>query len=54
MSKQFHEITTAERAYKTVRDLVSQDVEEFWALALGPKKEVLASRMIFREPLTLV
>jgi DNA repair protein RadC len=27
---------------------VSSDVEEFWCLALGPKKEVIASKMLFR------
>jgi DNA repair protein RadC len=42
------EITTAEKAFETLRDKVSVDVEEFWALALGPKKTLLASRMIFR------
>ncbi|MES2963909.1 MAG: JAB domain-containing protein [Bdellovibrionota bacterium] len=42
------EITSAEKAFETLRDKVSVDVEEFWALALGPKKTLLASRMIFR------
>ncbi len=42
------EITSAERAFDAIRNLVSSDVEEFWALALGPKKNLLASKMIFR------
>ncbi len=42
------EITTAERAFHEIKNLVSSDVEEFWALALGPKKNLLASKMIFR------
>jgi DNA repair protein RadC len=42
------EITTASKAFETLRDKVSTDVEEFWALALGPKKTILAARMIFR------
>ena len=42
------EITTAERAYLNLKGLVSSNVEEFWALALGPKKNVLARRMLFR------
>ncbi len=42
------EIITAERAFTALRELVSSDVEEFWALALGPKKNLIASRMIFR------
>lgn len=47
MSVQF-EIVTAERAYLTLREMVSTDVEEFWCLALGPKKELIASKMLFR------
>lgn len=42
------EIVTAERAHQALRDLVSNDVEEFWALALGPQKDLLASKMLFR------
>ena len=42
------EITTAERAVTAIKDLVSTDVEEFWALALGPKKNLIASTMLFR------
>ncbi len=42
------DITTADRAFAAIKDLVSTDVEEFWALALGPKKNVIASKMIFR------
>lgn len=47
MSVQF-EILTAERAYLTLSELMSSDVEEFWCLALGPKKEMIASKMLFR------
>lgn len=42
------EIVTAELAFEVLRSCVSSDVEEFWALALGPRKEVLSSRMLFR------
>lgn len=42
------DITTAEAAYLTLKDLMTADVEEFWALALGPAKSLLQSRMIFR------
>lgn len=42
------EILTAERAYHALSNLVSPDVEEFWALALGPRKELLESKMLFR------
>lgn len=42
------EVVTAERAYRAVNKLISQDVEEFWALALGPRKELLDVKMIFR------
>lgn len=42
------DITTAERAFFAIKDLIGRDVEEFWALALGPKKNLIASRMIFR------
>jgi DNA repair protein RadC len=41
-------IVTAEFAAQALNPLISQDVEEFWALALGPTKALLASRMIFR------
>ncbi len=47
MSVQY-EIVTAERAYLALRDLMSSDVEEFWCLALGPRKEVLGTKMLFR------
>jgi DNA repair protein RadC len=42
------EILTAERAHGALTGIVSQDVEEFWALALGPKKDLIASKMLFR------
>lgn len=42
------ELTTAERAYRFLRPLIQTDVEEFWALALGPKKNLLRGRMLFR------
>jgi DNA repair protein RadC len=42
------EIITAEFAYITLKDLRSIEVEEFWALALGPTKSLLRSKMIFR------
>lgn len=42
------EITTAEAAFLTLKDLMTSDVEEFWALALGPSKKLLVSKMIFR------
>ena len=42
------EITSAEAAYLTLRDLTTSEVEEFWALALGPTKSLLRSKMIFR------
>jgi DNA repair protein RadC len=42
------EITTAEAGFLTLRDLMTAEVEEFWTLALGPTKELLQSRMIFR------
>ncbi|MCM2280434.1 MAG: JAB domain-containing protein [Bdellovibrionaceae bacterium] len=42
------EITSAERAYQVLQPLMQSDVEEFWALALGPKKELLRVKMLFR------
>lgn len=42
------EITSASMAFEEIRAEVSQDVEEFWALALGPKKNLLAKKMMFR------
>lgn len=41
-------VTTAEIAFLTLNDLASSEVEEFWALALGPGKSLLRSKMIFR------
>ena len=48
MSEIMPEITTAEMAYLTLKSLMVNEVEEFWALGLGPKKTLLGSRMIFR------
>lgn len=42
------EITSAERAYRIFRPLLQSEVEEFWALALGPKKQLLKAKMLFR------
>jgi DNA repair protein RadC len=42
------EIIAAELAYLTLKDLMTSEVEEFWALALGPTKTVLRNKMIFR------
>jgi DNA repair protein RadC len=42
------EVIAAELAYLTLKDLIASDVEELWALALGPTKTLLRSKMIFR------
>ena len=42
------DITTAEFAYQALKPNMALDAEEFWALALGPKKTLLQSKMIFR------
>lgn len=42
------QILTAEHAHEALRSLIDSDVEEFWALALGPSKVLLQSKMIFR------
>ena len=42
------EIITVELAITALKDLARAEVEEFWALALGPKKTLLRARMIFR------
>ncbi len=42
------EILTAEGAHRALAGIVSQDVEEFWALALGPKKDLISSKLLFR------
>lgn len=42
------EITSAERAYRVLKFMLRSDVEEFWALALGPKKKLLRAKMLFR------
>lgn len=42
------QILTAEHALEALKYLIDSDVEEFWALALGPSKTLLQSKMIFR------
>jgi DNA repair protein RadC len=42
------DITTAEFAYETLKPKMALDAEEFWVLALGPKKTLLQSKMVFR------
>jgi DNA repair protein RadC len=42
------QIANAEQAYKCLRHLALLRVEEFWALALGPRKNLIASKMLFR------
>lgn len=42
------EITHSEAAYQALKKNMTNDVEEFWALALGPSKKLLRSKMIFR------
>lgn len=42
------DIITAEFALAALQSLMTEDVEEFWTLALGPQKTLLRSKMIFR------
>lgn len=42
------DIISAERAFRILKKLMHADVEEFWALALGPRKELLRAAMLFR------
>lgn len=42
------EISSAEAAFRKLRALRQSEVEEFWVLALGPRKTLISSRMIFR------
>lgn len=42
------EVTSAEAAYEVLKRNMTGDVEEFWALALGPNKALLGAKMIFR------
>jgi DNA repair protein RadC len=42
------EVITAQQAHCHLRSLMSPDVEEFWVLALGPSKQLLCSKMLFR------
>lgn len=48
MTNTSNDITTAERAYENLEGLSHSDIEEFWVLALGPKKSLISSKMIFR------
>jgi DNA repair protein RadC len=48
MTQHTLEIHTAESAFRAVQHLETSDIEEFWALALGPTKALLQSKMIFR------
>lgn len=48
MTNTTNDITTAEHAYKNLAGLAHSDIEEFWVLALGPKKSLISSKMIFR------
>ena len=41
-------ITTAFAAFQAIECRIRPDVEEFWALALGPTKTLLRSEMLFR------
>jgi DNA repair protein RadC len=43
-----NEVISAERAYSQLTELAHSEIEEFWALALSPKKTVLNRKMIFR------
>jgi DNA repair protein RadC len=42
------EITSAEKAFRALEDVGHSDAEEFWVLALGPKKTLLNKKMVFR------
>ena len=42
------ELDTAERAFQHLKHLAQAETEEVWAVALGPQKSVLSSKMIFR------
>jgi DNA repair protein RadC len=41
-------IISAERAFECLVELKRADVEEFWALALGPSKSLISKKMLFR------
>lgn len=43
-----YQIITAEAAYRVLRPSIDLEVEELWAIALGPSKNLLQSKMIFR------
>lgn len=42
------EIRSAFHAYDCIKETIANDVEEFWVLALGPKKNLLRCKMLFR------
>lgn len=41
-------ITSSQKAYELLKDEISREVEEFWALALASNKAVIARRCLFR------
>ena len=42
------EVSTADKAYRQLKSLISMESEELWALALDPRKALIAKQMIFR------
>jgi len=42
------ELSSPATAYSILKILMATDVEEFWALALGPRKELKQARRLFR------
>ncbi len=42
------DVISSSMAYRVLKNQVSQDVEEFWALALTPGKKLISSKMLFR------
>ena len=42
------DVVSAEKAFEVLKNELSHDSEEFWVLALGPKKTLLRHRMLFR------
>jgi DNA repair protein RadC len=47
------EITNADLAFRAVENLQRAEVEEFWTLALGPRKNLLKRKMMFRGTVDL-
>ena len=41
-------LNSAYRVYINLRDLISEDIEEFWVMALDPGKHLIANRMVSR------